>query len=161
MASSTVNSPDIVDDFDALGGTEIIARNSNNILSDQPPYGDTDATELPLGNVAKDYDERRSSSSSNIKEGGFFKKNKRMVKIGAGVLAGTLVLCAAIFGSAAVTGNSNSNSNSMVRSQFNAAPKATKAPKGPSVSNFVSFQFRGIGIVIIDFKLTYCITRVI
>ena len=161
MASSTVNAPDIVDDFDADAlGTEIIAHN-NISSSNPPPYEDADATELPLGNVAKEYEERRSSSSTNIKEGGFFKKNKRMVMIGAGVLAGILVLCAAVFGTAAVTGNSNSNSNSMVRSQFNASPKATKAPKGPSVSNFVSFIFRGIGIVIIDFKLTYCITCVI
>ena len=130
MAPSTVNvAPDIVDDFDALG-TEIVARNNISSTSNPPPYEDADATELPLplalGNVAKEYEERRSSSSSNIKEDGFFKKNKRMVKIGAGALAGVLVLGAAVVGTAAVTGN-NKNS-SMVRSQFSAAPKSSKAP---------------------------------
>ena len=144
MAPSTINAPDIVDDFDALG-TEIVARNniSSTSNTNQPPYEDTGATELPLGNVAKD-EERRSSSSTNINEGGFFKKNKRMVKIGVGALAGTLVLCAAIFGSAAVTGKNNNNS--MVRSQFNTAnsktPKSSKAPK-PSVSK--TFVFCPVG----------------
>ena len=120
MASSTANAPDIVDDFDA-SGTEIIARDNNMISSRNPPNED-----VPFGNVAKD-EEHRSSSTSNHQGSNFFKKNKRMVlKIGAGALAGVLVLGAAVVGTAAVTGN-NKNS-SMVRSQFSAAPKATKAP---------------------------------